>query len=89
MIVNKVNEGRPNVADLIKSGKVQLIINTPLGRESHYDEKPIRSAALYYSIPCITTLSAAVACVEGIHALQRHKISVRTLQEYHSRDAAR
>jgi carbamoyl-phosphate synthase large subunit len=87
MAVNKVNEGRPNVADLIKSGKVQLIINTPLGRESYYDEKAIRSAALYHSIPCITTLSAAVACLEGIRALQRHKISVKTLQEYHARNA--
>jgi carbamoyl-phosphate synthase large subunit len=87
MAVNKVNEGRPNVADLIKSGKVQLIINTPLGRESYYDEKAIRSAALYHSIPCITTLSAAVACLEGIRALQRDKISVRTLQEYHARSA--
>jgi carbamoyl-phosphate synthase large subunit len=83
--VHKVNEGRPNIADLIKSGQVQLIINTPLGRESFYDEKAIRSAGLYHSIPCITTLSAAAACVEGIRALQQHKISVKSLQEYHAR----
>jgi carbamoyl-phosphate synthase large subunit len=89
MTVNKVNEGRPNVADLIKSGKVQMVINTPLGRESYYDEKQIRSAALYYSIPCITTLSAAAACLEGIRALQRHKISVKTLQEYHAQNAVK
>ncbi len=81
--VNKVNEGRPNIADLIKSGQVQLIINTPLGRESFYDEKAIRSAALYHSVPCITTLSAAAACLEGIRSLQQRKISVKSLQEYH------
>ncbi|MDD5542680.1 MAG: carbamoyl-phosphate synthase large subunit [Acidobacteriia bacterium] len=82
--VNKVNEGRrPNISDLIKNGEVQLVINTPLGKESRYDEKAIRSAALYHAVPCITTLSAAAACVEGIRALQQQKISVCSLQEYH------
>ena len=57
----KVNEGRPNIVDLIKTGKIDLVINTPLGRESFYDEKSIRRAAIRYNIPCITTLAAAHA----------------------------
>ncbi|MBZ5551411.1 MAG: carbamoyl-phosphate synthase large subunit [Acidobacteriia bacterium] len=88
-VVNKVNEGRPNIADLIKSGKVQLVINTPLGRESFYDEKAIRSVALNHAVPCITTLSAAAACVEGIRALQQRQISVKSLQEYHGMKSSR
>ncbi|MGH9655475.1 MAG: carbamoyl-phosphate synthase large subunit, partial [Bryobacteraceae bacterium] len=53
--VYKANEGRPNIIDLIKTGKVNLVINTPLGRESFYDEKSIRRAAIRYNIPCLTT----------------------------------
>ncbi|MGA9633578.1 MAG: carbamoyl-phosphate synthase large subunit, partial [Candidatus Acidiferrales bacterium] len=53
--VYKVNEGRPNIVDLVKTGKINLIINTPLGRESFYDEKSIRRAAMRYNVPCITT----------------------------------
>jgi carbamoyl-phosphate synthase large subunit len=82
--VNKVNEGRPNISDLIKSGEVQLVVNTPLGKESQYDEKAIRSVALNHRVPCITTLSAAAACVEGIRALKQEPIRVKSLQEYHS-----
>ena len=63
--VYKVNEGRPNIVDLVKTGKVNLVINTPLGRESFYDEKSIRRAAIRYNIPCITTLSAASAAARG------------------------
>jgi carbamoyl-phosphate synthase large subunit len=81
--VYKVNEGRPNVVDLIKSRRVQLVINTPLGRESFFDERAIRRAATQFGMPCITTLSAARAAVSAIHALQREQISVRSLQEYH------
>src|SRR5216684_3055204 len=66
--VYKVNEGRPNIVDLVKTGKVDLIINTPLGRESFYDEKSIRRAAIRYNIPCITTLAAAHAAARGIRA---------------------
>ena len=55
--IYKVNEGRPNIVDLIKTGKVNLVINTPLGRESFYDEKSIRRAAIRYNVPCITTLA--------------------------------
>jgi carbamoyl-phosphate synthase large subunit len=87
--VFKVNEGRPNIVDLIKTGKVQLVFNTPLGRESFYDEKSIRRAAIRYNIPCITTLSAAEAAVRGIHALIEMKREVACLQDLHqSRVAA-
>ncbi len=81
--VYKVNEGQPNIVDRIKSGQVQLIINTPLGRESQYDEKSIRRAAIRYNVPCITTLSAARAAVEGIRAMKAHPAEVECLQQLH------
>src|SRR5437867_2204582 len=59
--VYKVNEGRPHIVDYIKSGKVDLIINTPLGRESFFDEKAIRRAAINHHVPCITTIPGAAA----------------------------
>ena len=81
--VFKVNEGRPNIVDLIKTGKISLVINTPLGRESFYDEKSIRRAAIRYNIPCITTLSAAHAAARGIHALLELQREVNCLQDLH------
>jgi carbamoyl-phosphate synthase large subunit len=81
--VYKVNEGRPNIVDLIKTGKVDLVINTPLGRESFYDEKSIRRAAIRYNIPCMTTLSAAIAAARGIRALVGHAVDVSALQDLH------
>jgi len=81
----KVNEGRPNIVDHIKTGKVELIINTPLGRDSFYDEKSIRRAAIRYNIPCVTTLSAANAAAQGIRALQENSYEVADLQTLHSR----
>jgi carbamoyl-phosphate synthase large subunit len=81
--VFKVNEGRPNIVDLIKTSKIQLVINTPLGRESFYDEKSIRRAAIRYNIPCITTLSAAHAAVRGIRALVELQREVACLQDLH------
>jgi len=86
--VYKVNEGRPNIVDLIKTGKVNLVINTPLGRESFYDEKSIRRAAIRYNIPCITTLSAAHAAVRGMHALIELQREVSCLQDLHSNRVA-
>ena len=85
-MVYKVNEGRPNVVDLVKSRKINLVINTPLGRESFFDEKAIRRACTQYGTPCITTLSAAAAAVSAVRALQREKIQVKSLQEWHSHD---
>jgi carbamoyl-phosphate synthase large subunit len=82
--VYKANEGRPNIIDLIKTGRVDLIINTPLGRESFYDEKSIRRAAVRYKVPCITTLSAALAAARGIRALIDHSFEVNALQDLHA-----
>ncbi|HEY7333670.1 MAG TPA: carbamoyl phosphate synthase large subunit, partial [Bryobacteraceae bacterium] len=81
--VFKVNEGRPNIVDLVKTGKIDLVINTPLGRESFYDEKSIRRAAIRYNIPCITTLAAAHAAARGIAALHEQGSSVAALQDLH------
>jgi carbamoyl-phosphate synthase large subunit len=86
--VYKVNEGRPNIVDLIKTGKVDLLINTPLGRESFYDEKSIRRAAIRYNIPCITTLSAASAAALGIRAMAGHEPEVNALQDLHRRKSS-
>jgi carbamoyl-phosphate synthase large subunit len=86
--VYKVNEGRPNIVDLVKTGKVDMIINTPLGRESFYDEKSIRRAAIRYNVPCITTLSAANAAARGIRALHEHAVEVAALQDLHGAKAA-
>jgi len=83
--VFKVNEGRPIIADLIRQGDVALIINTPLGKSSHYDEKAIRKAALQFNVPCVTTITGAEALVEAITTKQTQKgISVRSLQEIHA-----
>jgi carbamoyl-phosphate synthase large subunit len=79
--VLKVHEGRPHIGDLLINGDIVLVINTPLGRESHEDDGVIRRTALKYDIPCITTLSGAMAAAEGIAALGREGLSVRSLQE--------
>jgi carbamoyl-phosphate synthase large subunit len=86
--VYKVNEGRPNIVDLVKTGKVDLVINTPLGRESFYDEKSIRRAAVRYNVPCITTLPAARAAASGIRALAAQSFDVAALQDLHRKKAA-
>ena len=83
--VFKVNEGRPNIADLIKQGEIALIINTPLGKTSFYDEKAIRKAALQFNVPCVTTMTGAEALVEAIGAKIIEKgVTVRSLQEIHA-----
>jgi carbamoyl-phosphate synthase large subunit len=81
--VFKVNEGSPNAVDRMEAGEIQLVINTPLGKDSRFDEAAIRAAALRLSIPCLTTLSAATAAVEGIRARQEGVTGVASLQEYH------
>src|SRR4029077_15796145 len=58
-VVFKVNEGRPNIADEIVNGKVNFIFNTPLGRESFFDDRAVRRAAMMHEVPCITTLTVA------------------------------
>jgi carbamoyl-phosphate synthase large subunit len=84
----KVNEGRPNIVDLVKTGKIDLVINTPLGRESFYDEKSIRRAAIRYNIPCITTLAAANAAARGIRAMLEQGTEVSALQDLHRGELA-
>jgi len=87
--VYKVKEGRPNVVDLIKGDRIQLIINTPHGLEPWFDEQAIRRAAVNARITTITTLSAARAAAEGIAALQRGEVKVYALQRLHSERAAK
>jgi carbamoyl-phosphate synthase large subunit len=82
--VFKVKEGRPNVVDLIKGERIQLIINTPHGPDPYFDEKAIRRAAVTAHIPTITTLAAARAAADGIAALQRGEIQVEALQHLHA-----
>jgi len=83
--VFKVNEGRPNIVDHIKRGDISLVINTPLGRASHYDEQAIRRAALQYSVPCVTTMTGAQALVEAIAACEAQSTpDVHSLQDLHA-----
>ncbi|HKX24956.1 MAG TPA: carbamoyl-phosphate synthase large subunit, partial [Actinomycetota bacterium] len=81
--VAKVSEGHPNAADLIAAGRVDLVINTPFGREPRSDGAAIRTAAAAASIPCVTTLQGVYAAVQGIEALQGSGEEPRSLQEYH------
>ncbi len=82
--VHKVKEGRPNVVDLIKGDRIQLIINTPRGQDTFFDEKAIRRAAVLSRIPTITTLAAAQAAAEGIGSLQKGTLTVFALQTLHA-----
>jgi carbamoyl-phosphate synthase large subunit len=79
-----VKEGRPNVVDLIKSDRIQMIVNTPTGQVSYFDEAAIRRAAVAARVPTITTLAAARAAADGIEALQRGEYSVESLQALHA-----
>ncbi|MEZ5347150.1 MAG: carbamoyl-phosphate synthase large subunit [Pyrinomonadaceae bacterium] len=84
--VFKVNEGRPNIADYIKRGEIALVINTPLGKTSHYDEKAIRKSSLQYNVPTVTTMTGAEALIEAISTkMNEEKVSVRSLQEIHDK----
>jgi carbamoyl-phosphate synthase large subunit len=80
----KVNEGRPNIVDLIKQGDISLIFNTPLGRASHYDEQAIRRAALQFNVPCVTTMTGAEALIDAlVSRKQATAFTARSLQEIH------
>ena len=87
-VIYKVNEGRPNIADQIVNGKIDLVINTPLGRESFFDDRAVRRAATMAQVPCITTLTGAAAAVSAIRALRQQGVSVRALQDYYAGIAA-
>ena len=81
--VNKMHDGSPHTVDLIRSGKVNLIINTPRGPNSHSDGLEIRLAAIMMDIPLLTTLSAASASVAGIRALRQHALRYRSMQDHY------
>lgn len=83
--LSKIAEGRPNVLDLMKDGKIQLVINTPTGRIPRQDEVKIRSQVILCNIPYTTTISGAQATVSGIEALIKKELSVKSLQEYHKK----
>ncbi|MDD5768784.1 MAG: hypothetical protein PHW55_09400, partial [Methanothrix sp.] len=82
--IQKLHEGRPNIDDAIKNGEIQLVVNTPIGKASQYDDSYIRKAAIKYKVPYITTAAAASAAAKGIAAFKRGKSSVKSLQEYHA-----
>ncbi len=75
-LIHKIDQGHPNVVEMIHSGNIQLIINTPLGRKAYQDDLLIRSVALSKKVLCITNLSAAKAAADGIDWLQRHQITI-------------
>jgi carbamoyl-phosphate synthase large subunit len=82
-IVFKINEGRPHVGDEIVNKRINLVINTPLGRESFFDDRAVRRTAMLQGVPAITTLTGAAATVSAIAALRTEGLSVKSLQEYH------
>ena len=82
--VRKLYEGRPNILDLMTNGDIQLIINSPIGKDSAHDDSYLRKSAIKNKIPYITTIAAARAAAEGIHRVLTHdRGSVRSLQEWH------
>jgi len=83
-VMYKVNEGRPNVADHLVNRKIDLVINTPLGRDSFFDDRAVRRAATMAQVPCITTLTGASAAVSAIRALRQQALTVRSLQDYYA-----
>jgi carbamoyl-phosphate synthase large subunit len=83
-MVYKVNEGRPSCVDLIKSGQIDIVFNTPLGRESYFDEGSVRKSATQHGVLTVTTLTAAAATVQAIRALREKPLEVASLQEIHA-----
>jgi carbamoyl-phosphate synthase large subunit len=87
-ILYKINEGRPHVGDELLNRRISLVINTPLGRESFFDDRTVRSVAMLQGVPAITTLTGAAAAVSAIGALKAEGLKVKSLQEYHAALAA-
>jgi len=83
-LINKQHEGRPNIVDGIMNGEIQLVVNTPSGKMSNYDDSYIRKTAIKHKVTYITTLAAAVAAVKGIAAYVKTKPEVKSLQSYHA-----
>jgi carbamoyl-phosphate synthase large subunit len=82
--IMKVHEGRPNIVDSVKNGEIDLIVNTPSGKLSKYDDSYIRKSAIRYKIPYITTLAGALAAAKGIAAVRKGHGNVKSLQSYHA-----
>jgi carbamoyl-phosphate synthase large subunit len=80
----KLHEGRPNIEDAIKNGEIDLVVNTPAGKTSEFDDSYIRKAAIRHRVPYITTTAAALAAAEGIAAHRGSSDRARSLQSYHS-----
>jgi carbamoyl-phosphate synthase large subunit len=83
-LILKEHEGRPNITDAIRNKEIRLVINTPEGKQSKYDDSYIRKAAIKYKVPYITTLTAAMAAAQGIAAFRDGNPDVKSLQEYHA-----
>jgi carbamoyl-phosphate synthase large subunit len=83
-VMFKVNEGRPNVVDHLVNRSIDLVVNTPLGRDSFFDDRAVRRAATMAQVPCITTLTGASAAVSAIRALGQQALTVRSLQDYYA-----
>jgi carbamoyl-phosphate synthase large subunit len=83
-VMFKVNEGRPNVADHLVNRSIDVVINTPLGRDSFFDDRAVRRAATMAQVPCITTLTGASAALSAIKALRSQALTVRSLQDYYA-----
>jgi carbamoyl-phosphate synthase large subunit len=82
--LEKIHEGLPHVLDLVLNREVRLIINTPSGKQGRGDDRRIRSSAVAHKIPCITTLSAAAATIQGLEWIAKRPLDVTPLQEYHA-----
>ena len=82
--INKVHEGRPHIVDAIKNHEIDLVLNTPFGKQQRHDDSYIRSSAVNAGIPCITTLAGTRAVVSALTAMHHSGIEVRSLQEHHA-----
>lgn len=83
-VVKKTHEGRPHIVDFVKNRGIDLIVNTPAGKQSQFDDSYIRKNAVKHKIPYITTLAGALAAGKGIAACRRQACLVKPLQEYHA-----
>ena len=84
-MVNKLQEGRPNIVDAIMNREINLVINTPIGKSSQQDDSYIRKTAIKYKVPYMTTLAAALASAKGIAAQRQNPTGVKSVQEYHAK----
>ncbi len=84
--INKLQEGRPNILDIVMNRQAQLVVNTPAGKQSQYDDSYIRKSAVKYRVPYITTIAAARAAAMGIEAMRKGRETVKSLQEYARRN---